>query len=95
MNNWQEFIAGTNPTNAASVLMMTSAVPLPSQNWVIVRWQSVNTRTYYLQRSTNLGPPAGFSTIQSNIVGMAGTTIFIDATATNGHSFFYRIGVQR
>lgn len=94
MNNWQEFIAGTNPTNAASVLAMTSVVPVRGLNWVTVKWQSVNTRTYYLQRGTNFGVAGGFSTIQSNIVGQAGTTIFLDAMATNGSSFFYRVGVQ-
>jgi hypothetical protein len=94
MNNWQEFIAGTNPTNAASLLAMSSAVPLSGQNGVVVKWQSVDTRTYYLQRGTDLGSPTAFSTIQSNIVGQAGTTLFIDTTATNGRSFFYRVGVQ-
>jgi hypothetical protein len=94
MNNWQEFIAGTNPTNAASLLAMSSAVPLSGQNGVVVKWQSVDTRTYCLQRGTDLGSPTAFSTIQSNIVGQAGTTLFIDTTATNGRSFFYRVGVQ-
>ena len=35
MNNWQKWIAGLNPTNALSVLKMTSAVPV--NNWVIVK----------------------------------------------------------
>jgi len=92
MNNWQEFIAGTNPTNATSLLAVNSAVPQRSLNWIIVKWQSVNTRTYYLQRSSDLA--AGFSPIQSNIVGQAGTTIFYDTTATNSSQYFYRVGVQ-
>jgi parallel beta-helix repeat protein len=95
MNNWQKWIAGLNPTNALSVFKMTSAVPETYQNWVIVKWQSVDTRTYFLQRSTNLASPAGFSTIQSNIVGMSGTTISMDNTATNGGPYFYRVGVQQ
>jgi len=94
MSNWQEFIAGTDPTNAASVLQMTSVVPEPGLNWVVVKWQSVNTRNYYLQRSPNLAAPDGFTTIQSNIVGEAGTTITFDVTATNGGPYFYRVGVQ-
>jgi hypothetical protein len=94
MNNWQEFVAGTNPTNAASVLAMTTAYPVNFQNWVIVKWQSVNTRTYYLLRSTNLWSPSAFSLVQSNIAGATGTTIFTDTTATNGGPYFYRVGVQ-
>jgi hypothetical protein len=92
MNNWQEFVAGTNPTNAASVLTMYSAVPQPSFNLTFIQWQGVSTRTYYLQRSTNLS--AGFSTIQSNIVGYNGTNLIYDTIAPNGGSYFYRIGVQ-
>ena len=94
MSNWQEFIAGTNPTNAASFLALTSVVPQKSLNWVIIKWQSVNTRSYILQRSSDLGGQGGFSTIQSNIAGQVGTTIFFDTTATNSSQYFYRIGVQ-
>ncbi len=94
MNNWQEFVAGTNPTNAASVLAMTVAYPVSSFNWTIVKWQSVDTRNYFLLRSTNLSAPSAFSLVGSNITGQAGTTLVIDATATNGGAYFYRVGVQ-
>ena len=94
MNNWQEWIAGTNPTNATSVLIMSSPVTSKSPKGVKVIWQSVTGKTYFLQRSTNLSLPLGFSTIQSNLTGLVGTTSFTDTTATNGNSFFYRVGVQ-
>lgn len=94
MKNWQKSIAGLNPTNPASVLAMLPPVVTNSAAGVAVSWQSVNTRIYYLQRATNLTAPPGLSSIQSNIVGQAGTTSYTDATATNGGPYFYRVGVQ-
>ena len=92
MNNWQEWQAGTVPTNAASVLAM--AAPSVSLSGVAVSWQSVSGKTYFIQRSSDLSTPSAFSTIQSNIAGQAGTTTYTDSTATGPGPFFYRVGIQ-
>jgi hypothetical protein len=50
--------------------------PMPTNNssGLVLVWQSVNKRIYFLQSGANLGAPPAFSTIQSNIIGQAGTT---------------------
>jgi hypothetical protein len=93
MNVYQDWVAGLNPTNALSVLKMTSATKTNNPAGLVVTWESVNTRTYYLQRSTNLAAQPAFSTIQSNIVGQAGTTSYTDTNAVGSGPYFYRVGV--
>jgi hypothetical protein len=91
MNNWQEWVAGTDPTNALSKLQMISAIPT-NTNSSAVSWQSITAKKYFLQRSGDLST---FSAIQSNIIGQAGSTVYTDTTATNSNAFFYRVGVQQ
>lgn len=92
MNNWQEWRAGTVPTDASSVLQMLSL--RRDVSGISVSWQSVSNVIYYLQRSTNLNVSSSFSSISSNIVGQAGVTTNQDAGVTGPGPFFYRIGVQ-
>ena len=94
MNNYQEWVAGTNPTNAASALALLPLLAANNANGLTVTWQSVDTRTYYLLRATNLAGTPAFSAIQSNLLGQAGRTSFGDVTATNDGPYFYRVGVQ-
>ena len=84
---------GTNPTNALSVLKMVAPAPTNNPAGLVVTWESVNTRTYYLQRSTDLAPQPAFATIQSNIVGQAGTTSYTDTNAVGSGRYCYRVGV--
>jgi len=94
MQNWQKSIAGLNPTNPASVLAMLPTAATNNAAGITASWDSVNSRTYYLMRSTNLAVHPPFSMIQSNLAGQAGVTSFTDVTATSVGPYFYRVGVQ-
>src|SRR5262249_2608133 len=92
LNNWQEWEAGTNPTNASSTFKITSATRTNNPPGFVVTWKSQNTRMYYLQRSGNLAQQA-FFTIQSSIAGQSNTTSYTDTSAIGPGPFFYRVGV--
>jgi hypothetical protein len=91
-NNWQEWIAGTNPTNSASVLKMLNPALTNNPPGVILTWQSVSNRTYSLQRSVNFGSLPTFLTIQSDIPGQTGTTTFSDTNSPA--AALYRVAVE-
>ncbi len=93
LNTYQEWIAGTDPTNALSTLLMLS--PTNGTPGINVSWESASGKTYFLERSTNLAAQPSFSALQSNLVGQTGTTIYTDTTATNSGPYFYRVGVQQ
>ena len=89
-NNWQEWTAGTIPTNAASALRLLT--PTPGVSGTIVSWQSVSNRTYFLERASDLGAQPSFSLLTNNIIGQPGTTSYIDTNVSG--PFFYRVRVQ-
>jgi hypothetical protein len=90
MNNWQEWVCGTDPTNALSALRLLSAAPAGTN--VTVTWQSVAGVNYLLERSASLASP--FTFVATNIIGQAGTTSYTDPSATGAGPFFYRVGVH-
>ena len=93
LNNWQEWISGTIPTNAASVLRLLP--PAQDSAGVKVSWESVTNQTYFLERSTNLGVNPAFRLLATNLVGWSGTTTFTDTNAPLASPRFYRVGTQR
>jgi hypothetical protein len=92
MNNWQEWRAGTDPTDSQSVLKLQTPSFVGSN--VSLRWQSVSNRIYFLQRSRNLPPAAQFQLIATNICGKLDTTTYIDTNLSGLNPAYYRIGVQ-
>ncbi len=92
LDNWQEWIAGTVPTDSGSVLVMS--VPSPDVSGVTVTWQSVSGKIYFLQRATDFFAQPAFSLLQDYIVGQPGTTSYTDSSAAGDGPFFYRVGVR-
>jgi hypothetical protein len=97
MNNWQEWVCGTNPTNALSALRLLSASATTTN--VTVSWQSVGGVSYFLDRSTNLAGRHTFDStnrvvVATNIIGQAGATSYTDTNAPGPGPFFYGVGVE-
>ncbi len=93
MGNLAEWVAGTTPTNAASVLWLT-VVSVSSSNTVMLHWSSVAGKTYWLERATNLS--AGFNfTVSTNITATAPTNTATDTNSLPGGARFYRVGVEQ
>ena len=90
-NNWQEWIAGTNPTNADSVLRLLAPAFNPAG--LGLRWSSDTNAAYFVQRASSLDLPLSFTTLQDNISGLPGTTTYTDATTSSAEgAVFYRVG---
>lgn len=91
-NNWQEWRAGTDPTNALSVLRLASPVITPTH--VTLTWTSVANRTYTLEQATTLGGTPAFSVLRSNLAGLPGTTSWTDTNAPISIPRFYQLRVS-
>lgn len=89
-NVYQDWVAGLNPTNSASVLALFTPTAINNASGIEVIWQSVNGIFYNLQRSTNL--PV-FVTIATNLYTPSSTASYTDTSATNNVPYFYRVGV--
>ena len=91
LNNWQEYVAGTDPTDAKSNLRVTTDPAAAQQHQDgVIRWPSVAGKSYVIERSANLFSP-GWSPISTN-AGTGGDMEFHDLSG--GNVRFYRVRVQ-
>jgi hypothetical protein len=95
MLNWQEWVAGSDPTNIHSVFRFTSTTVNEEQGRV-VRWASASNRFYTLRRATNLRVGTNAFVIlpgASNMPASSTANSYTDAVPGGG-PFFYRIDVH-
>jgi autotransporter-associated beta strand protein len=88
MNNYAEFLAGTNPTNSSSLLKITSATV--QTNDIAITWKTAGPRTNIIQATSPLAN--GFTDVTPGIV-IAGTgdavmNFVLQGEATNGMRFY-------
>ncbi len=82
MKDWEEYIAGTNPSNSASSFRVTEN----SRN--VLGWNAVSGRVYSVYWTTNL--LTGFQCLESNIPWTQGSF----TNSTDVPCGYYKIGVR-
>jgi hypothetical protein len=89
MNNFQEWVAGTDPTNALSSLRLYIQ---PTNTSVSLTWNFVAGRVYWLERATTA--ISRFTVIATNLIVWEDRThTIIDTNALGFGRSYYRVGV--
>lgn len=92
MPDWQEYIAGTDPSNRLSVFAITKMSPATNgAGGFVLRWTSVSNHLYAVWQASNL--VTGFAVQTNNITSTPPTNVY---TTTPGPSpAFYQIRVEQ
>jgi len=94
LHAWQEYIAGTDPTNAASSLKILSFDLSDASRTITLQWGSVSGRVYAVEYATNL-LPAAFDIRTSDIPSTPSINIWTGTMPSNTFPLFYRITVRK
>lgn len=92
MLSWEEWVAGTSPTNKADVLKMDMEVHAVGNNSMLA-WRSVSNRVYKVWRSTNLMD--GFRQVSGNLQATPPVNTFNEPQMPVGQPVYYRISVEK
>ncbi len=90
MSNLQEYLAGTDPLGAPSVLRVTAITRNASGNHMVM-WSSVAGKSYQVLAATTPGGP--FVALSGAIASQGASTSFTDADTGNVASKFYEVVV--
>jgi hypothetical protein len=85
LNNAAEFVAGTNPTNALSVLKINSVTQTVSGSTVV--WRSVAGKRYQVMSKLNF-TGASWVDVGTPVTATNVTAQFLDSSATNRMKFY-------
>lgn len=92
MPAWQEYIAGTNPTDPASSLRIANA-GMSIQGSTIIRWSSISNRFYSVSYTTNLMEDFSVLSGARNLPATPPENIYTNPIQVGG-SAFYKISVD-
>lgn len=93
VSNLAEYLAGTSPKDPHSYLSITG-IGLGGTNGVQIAWGSASNKLYSLHRAVVLSGGLGFTNIAQHILSTPPENVYLDATATNSPSLFYRVRVE-
>ncbi|HOP97341.1 MAG TPA: lamin tail domain-containing protein [Verrucomicrobiota bacterium] len=88
-NNWQEYVAGTHPTDALSVLKLEWSRLSDAE--VELRFNAVSNRTYAIQVRPESAGPAGWQTWQSISAASTNRLLRFTNTVSGTSPRFYRL----
>jgi hypothetical protein len=91
----QDYLAGTDPNNAGSLLHITSQSFAPGGTVANLTWSSVPSRFYYLQKTPGLATPVWTDSGLGLVTPSAGSTTTAGFTDTSASARFYRIQAVR
>jgi hypothetical protein len=90
LDNLEEFRAGTDPTNAASVAVIQSVQRRGAD--LVIRFTSVAGKAYRLERTMNFAGGT-WTAVRANLPGTGEVMEAVDPGAAAGPAYFYRLRI--
>jgi hypothetical protein len=92
LSDYREYLSGTDPTLAASCVAITPPTARdPETGAVVLRWHSVASGSYRIERSQALLSPYSFSRIGLDQAATPPMNVYTDYLGTGTLSTFYRL----
>jgi hypothetical protein len=94
--NFEEWLAGTDPTNAASQFRILSLAPAAGGENMVIAWVCASNRHYTLNSATN--PGSAFTTVTNRLWSTVSGTMSVTSAVPESESLlrnFYRVDLDR